>query len=621
MNLKRFFYTILVYGLFTLLVGCGNTFVSKKVSNYDDSKNSGYYLSLANSSSGSTKTDWQLLAVRALIKENNFSLANELLSKLPSTLSAEQQTDKLLSQGEIATKTGRSFSLSELSVQGMTNSQLYRYYTIKLALDGKKKDINAQAHDYMELANNAQDRQKRQVINDTWSFLSKLSSDQIRAILVYENETILRGWVDLTYAYKSNSQAPATQEDDTPEIIADKAQRQKDSLKQAINNWLMQYPQHPAKEILTVLTGEQMLSVDNVDAKKVALLLPLNGSSRIFGETIRQGYWDAIKYYPHEPQQNVVVLDTSTASMDSLIQQAQEQNVELIVGPLLKDEVNKIKQIAPSIPVLALNKVDNSPTSAKKMCYFALSPEDEAKDAAEHIYAQNKYRPLLLVPQNDLGQRVAQSFAKQWLQLSGNSSQAYVQYFGNAKSLSANMNHNSGIRLTGDPILINGMSSDSTLPTGEAEGFDSVYIYASYDELTLIKPMLDMGASKSLGNTPSSITLYSSSKSHIVNASKDFYYDMNQTQYADIPMIVNEPNSSITIPSNIQKDYSLTRLYAMGIDAWRLANRYNQLDSHQTNFLDGMTGKLSTTDQCEITRSLSWQQYTYGEDPTTPKSE
>ena len=49
----------------------------------------------------------------------------------------------------------------------------------------------------------------------------------------------------------------------------------------------------------------------------------------------------------------------------------------------------------------------------------------------------------------------------------------------------------------------------------------------------------------------------------------------------------------------------------MGIDAWRLANRFNQLDSYQLNLLDGLTGKLSTSSQCEVTRELSWQQYVY----------
>jgi uncharacterized protein len=613
MNLKRSFYIMLIMSLFTFLAGC--TFETSKQSlSFDNNKNSSYYLSQADNSSGSVKVNWQLLAIRALIKENKLTQANTLLSNLPSDLNAEQKEEKLLSQGEIAVKKRRPFDLNQLTIVDLNNSQLYRYYMIKLGLDINSKDINAQAHDYLQLEKYVSETEKRQLLNSTWNFFSKLKADKIGKVLVGEDDITLQGWIDLAYAYQQNNDVSAPQDDDTPDTIATKSQNQKQLLKQAINNWAIQYPDHPAKEIISILTGEQTLAVD-ANGKKVALLLPLSGSSRIFGETIRQGYIDAIKFFPQEPQQNVIVVDTTSAPMDALIQQAQEQHVELIVGPLLKNEVTKIKELAPAIPVLALNKVDKTTTSANKMCFFALSPEDEAKDAADHIYSQNKIKPLVLVPQSDLGRRVAQSFAAQWAQLSANSSQAYVQYFGNAKTLSANMNHNVGISLAGSPISNDEVSSGEMI----SAGFDAIYIYASYDELTLIKPMLDMGANKNIGNS-SAVMLYSSSKSHVANASDDFYYDMNKTEYAEIPMI-QKGNVNTKIPSNVQKDYSLMRLYAMGIDAWRLTNRFNQLNSYQLNFLDGMTGKLSTSDQCEVTRSLSWQQYIYSGANSDSKSE
>ncbi|MWN90752.1 hypothetical protein GQ597_08560 [Gilliamella sp. Pra-s65] len=614
MNLKRSFCVVLIMSLFVFLVGC--SLKSNKSLVFDDHQNSNYYLSQADNSTGSIKVNWQLLAIRALIKENKFSQANVLLSNLPLNLDAEQQIEKLLSEGEIAVKKRKKFDLNQFALEKFTNSQLYRYYTIKLGLDINSKDINAQAHDYLQLEKYVSEAQKRQLLNNIWNFFHKLKSDKLGKIFVDENDIVLRGWVELAYIYQNNTKTLASQDEDTPETIAAKSENQKKLLNQAINSWATQYPDHPANDIISILTGGKTLSVD-ANAKNVALLLPLNGSSRIFGETIRQGYINAINFFPQEPQQNVIVLDTTSAPIDTLIQQAQEQNVDLIVGPLLKNEVAKIKELAPPIPVLALNKIDNTAASANKMCFFALSPEDEAKDAADHIYSQNKVKPLLLVPQTDLGRRVAQSFAAQWSQLSANNSQAYVQYFGNTTTLSANMNRNVGISLTGNPILNNEGLSEGMLSTG----FDAIYVYSSYDELTLIKPMLDMGANKTIGNS-STIILYSSSKSHVANASKDFNYDMNKTEYAEIPMIVNQKdNVNTNIPSNVQKDYSLMRLYAMGIDAWRLANRFNQLNSYQPNFLDGMTGKLSSTEQCEVTRSLSWQQYIYGDAKSDSKSE
>jgi uncharacterized protein len=606
MKLKQSFYAIVILVLFSLLVGCHLSL--SKSGKFDETKDSNYYLSQAEASSGSTKIDWQLLAVRALINENKLPQANKLLSQLPTNLNDEQRKDQLLSQGEIATRKGQPFNLNQLPIDKLNDSQLYRYYVIKLALDQKAKNINNQAHDYLFLQKFASETRKKQVLNDTWQFFSRLSEKQRNEVTALENEVTLKGWIDLSYTYQNNNKKAPIQPGDTPEVIDAKNSNQANELKQAIQAWLSKYPDHPAQEIIFALIGGKILATDNVNAKTVALLLPLNGSSRIFGNTIRQGYIDAVKFYPQEPQQNVIFLDTTSSPMDSLIQQAQEQNVELIVGPLLKDEVIKIKQLAPTIPVLALNKVDDGVIPSNKMCFFALSPEDEAKDAADHIFTQNKQTPLLIVPQTDLGRRVAKSFAKQWSQIT-TGSQAYVQYIGNIDDLRNNMNHNNGISLTGSPILLD---EDAVTTPSNAPDFDAIYVYASYDELTLIKPMLDMDAGKTIGNASTSITLYSSSKSHVANASNDFNYDMNQTEYADIPLIINSSDkTSSIIPSNIQNDYSLTRLYAMGVDAWRLANRFNQLDSYQSNFLDGLTGKLSTSNQCEVARSLSWKQYVY----------
>jgi outer membrane PBP1 activator LpoA protein len=54
--------------------------------------------------------------------------------------------------------------------------------------------------------------------------------------------------------------------------------------------------------------------------------------------------------------------------------------------------------------VLALNQPEKVESRAN-ICYFALSPEDEARDAARHIHEQGKQTPLLLVPRGALGDR------------------------------------------------------------------------------------------------------------------------------------------------------------------------------------------------------------------------
>ncbi|MDF7666744.1 penicillin-binding protein activator [Orbaceae bacterium ESL0727] len=522
-------------------------------------------------------------------------------------------------------------------------SDQFQYYTMKIA--NQDKDANSKAHDYIELAKVSPADQQNKVINETWQFLTQLKDDELQSILIYANETTLQGWIDLLYAYRHNSQPYTPVETDTPEIIAQKKQTQHEQLAQALSDWALQYPDHPAKVLLPTLTHMQTSTPENgvIKSKIVALFLPLNGTSHIFGETIRQGYLSAKSFYPTEPEQTVIVMDTTSAPLNTLVEQAKQQGAEMIVGPLIKEQVLAMKNLSPNLPILALNQLDNvendsninnnNVNSNNKICFFALSPEDEAKDAANHIYAEHKSKPLLLVPQTDLGQRVSQSFARQWQQLTNHNPQSpvYKHTFEDARTLSSQMNRGEGISLAGEMINIDGNTNNATtnndpqtsgqiepmpLTTESNSNFDAIYVYASYDELTFIKPMIEMKSDWSL-SSPSAPAMYTSSKSDSANASTDFYYDMERIQFAEIPMIVNQKAILTTvpedmIPNNVKNDYSLLRLYAMGLDAWRLANHFNQLEPNQHNVLAGMTGQLSTTSACEITRTLTWQQYSHG---------
>ncbi len=71
-----------------------------------------------------------------------------------------------------------------------------------------------------------------------------------------------------------------------------------------------------------------------------------------------------------------------------------------------------------TLNVLALNQPEQVQNRAN-ICYFALSPEDEARDAARHIREQGKRQPLLLMPRSALGDRVANAFADEWQKLGG----------------------------------------------------------------------------------------------------------------------------------------------------------------------------------------------------------
>lgn len=618
---------------------------------YDDSRGSAYYYGLMQNETGSAKTDLQLMYIRALLVENRLVDARQqLLGFADTSLSTEQLKEKQLNAAELAVKSQTPINLSTaIDMNTLSAPQKSRYYRIKLLQDTQNHDINATVRDYVVLETLGYPAERHQVINDTWRYLSSLSDDDLSSIIAYANETVLQGWVQLSYAYRNILKVEEIQQlqpDGTVAMVApplsdeERAQRIHD----AVASWQMQYPTHPAALFLPQsIYGEDATSVNNRQGKRVALFLPLQGSSKVFGEVLRAGYMEAARFYPDEPGQNVMVFDTTSAPLPVLVKQAQEQGAEMIVGPLLKNDVASIAQLNIGIPVLALNKINdvtNAPSSLNSnVCYFGLSPEDEAADAAKHIFAQGKNNPLIITTQSDLGQRVANAFVQQWHQLTN--SDVYVQYFNSAAELKQKMNRGVGLQLQGT-VLNSQIANPATTtaanivdlttpntPTTPAQSnpnsnnaIDAIYAFATQEELEFIKPMLDMKAADD--DQPTAITvvppIYTSSRSNSANTSTDFQYEMDRVQFSDMPLLVDDNDILAQLPKNIQQDYSLARLYAMGIDAWRLANHFQELQSNTQPAIDGVTGQIVVAPGCQINRALTWKIYRQGKILSAPQN-
>ena len=501
----------------------------------------------------------------------------------------------------------------------------------------------------------------QQNIDDTWLTLTKLTPEQRRSVVIKADENTLQGWLDLLNTYEYN-------QDDA------------DKLSQAIREWQTRYPRNPgALTLPTLLLRQSQSAVSN--SGKIALLLPLTGQAKVFGNAIMQGFTDAkeglpqpqANAAPEAPQQDslasilaelgisssnadtattendnstddntaegaensdatsaketeafagnsrvqldpivqnnrqVIMYDTNSQPIDLLLKQVQQEGADLIVGPLLKPEVIKTIELKSGLPVLALNEVDNIPL-ATTVCFFSLSPEDETRNAAQHLRQQQKSNPLIIVPDNKFGQRMAQTFAGEWQRSGGGT--VLQQTFGSLDSLKSSINRGVGIRMTGTPVL---PTDNAPLPLDTASmpttngAIDSVYIIATSDELTLIKPMIDMAIS-----TKKRPPIYVSSRSNQGGMGPDFRMEMDGIQFSDIPLMTgaNLPLMQ-KASSKFANDYSLMRLYAMGIDAWSLANNYNELTKGTLQF-NGVSGSLRVEDNCTIYRQLPWMQFKQG---------
>ena len=136
---------------------------------------------------------------------------------------------------------------------------------------------------------------------------------------------------------------------------------------------------------------------------------------------------------------DVKIYDTDSKPLATLLAQAQADGMDLIVGPLLKGDVATGNRKHP-LNILALNGgYTNRPS---RMSRLSLSPEDEARNAAQFIRRDNKTAPLVLTPDNSFGRRIAQSFADEW-QKNGGGLVLHQTFSGNPGS---------SLSLTGVPV-------------------------------------------------------------------------------------------------------------------------------------------------------------------------
>ncbi|MBP2168416.1 outer membrane PBP1 activator LpoA protein [Erwinia toletana] len=626
-------------------------------------KNSDYYLQQVQQSSDDNKADWQLLAIRALLNEGKYPQASQQLSQLPAQLSNSQQQELQLLQAQSALASqdmaGAQGILDKLDPSELSSDQQSRYWQLQIAANQNRPSLTLlRAYVAQEPLLQGDDHQKN--IDATWQTLVQMTPDQINSLVINADENTLQGWLDLQSVYNANRNDP-------------------DMLKAGIADWQTRYPNNPAAKTLPTALS-QVQNFQPASTGKIALLLPMSGQAQIFANAIQKGFNDAKNGVlsaapqpaatqpgdiaqpvsapadganpvvspsatdsattdtsatpPAEAPQastpqvaaaasnaEVKVYDTSSQPLDQLLAQAQQDGATLVVGPLLKNNVDQLANSQTPLNVLALNEpgqIQNRPN----LCYFALSPEDEARDAAHHIWEQGKRTPLLLVPRGALGDRISIAFTGEWQKLGGGT--VLKQQFGSTGELKQGINSGAGISLSGTPVSvpqpqtqdvsIAGLNipapADTATPAAASSGrVDATYIVSTQNELQLIKPMIAMRVS-----SRDNVALYASSRSFQAGAGPDYRLEMEGLQFSDIPLLTGaNPALMQQAAKSFNNDYSLVRLYAMGIDAWTLANHFSEVRQLPGFQLSGNTGKLSATQDCVINRKLSWSQYRQGQ--------
>lgn len=544
------------------LAGCSNLFGSSftETLQRDANASSEFYMNkLDQTQNAEDKETYKLLAARALIAENKVAQSEAILSEL-GELNDAQKLDRALIEARLSAAKGANDAaesqLRLVDLNKLSPSQKARYYETQAVVAENRKDVIEAVKARIKMDENLTDVQRRQDnVDKTWALLRSANTGVINNA-PDEGSAALGGWLTLIKAYNDNIRQPV-------------------QLSQALQNWKAAYPNHAAATLFPKEL-QSLLNFQQTNLAQIGLVLPVSGDGQILGNTILSGFNDA----KGDSTIPVQIFDSSTNSIDDIIAQAKQSGVKALVGPLLKQNVDAIinnPAAVQGIDVLALNATPNA-RAINQMCYYGLSPEDEAESAANKMWNDGVRNPVVAMPQNELGQRVGNAFNVRWQQLA--STDANIRYY----NLPADV-----------PYFFQENGANST----------ALYAVASPDELAEMKGYL--------ANSAPNVRIYASSRSNAASNTAEYAAQMNGVQFSDIPFFKESTSAQYQkVAGSTGGEYQLMRLYAMGADAWLLINHFNELRQVPGYQLSGLTGVLSAGPNCNVERDMTWFQYQDG---------
>jgi outer membrane PBP1 activator LpoA protein len=435
------------------------------------------------------------------------------------------------------------------------------------------------------------------------STLQLLAPETLRKYRTDTAPDIFNGWLELA-------------------SIGQRVSASQDSIE--LDNWRKRYSQHPALDIIisSVLSARPLaLTLPT----QIALILPLNNRFAKAASAIRDGFLAAYYAQPANTEGPSVVVPSiriydegeSSENIDFAYAQAVNDGAEFVVGPLNKEAVNQLAHKDELIvPVLALNfseqKSSGQPEQLPSNLFqISLSPEQEARQVAEHAWLDGHSRAAIITPATTWGTRVAKAFTERWLELDGSvvEKQTY-----NAKESDYSLpirqllNVDDSENRKKDLRWILGQKIEF-IPR-RRQDIDFIFMAASSRQARLIKPQLRF-------HHAPKIPVYATSHSYGGTVNKDMDRDMDGVLFSDMPWTLTSNEVDNNLKSNLRKNWPerikrYSRLYALGIDAYHIIGQLNTLQRNRANYFEGKTGDLSLDANNRLQRRLIWARFERG---------
>ncbi len=289
---------------------------------------------------------------------------------------------------------------------------------------------------------------------------------------------------------------------------------------------------------------------------RIAVLLPL-GSPRLgeAAEVVRQGVEAAAAV---DGKAEVLVVAADETNVGARYQAALADGANVVIGPLTRQGIAAVAPLV-KVPTLALNALEPGLPANPKLYSLALAVEGEAQQIAGVMYEDGRRAPLVVASPDVLSARLRKAFVEQWQAVGGKNARVVEPGAGLAAA---------------------------------AAQADAVFLAVDDQEAGAIRQAL-----------PPELPVYATSQLN----SRHPPAALDNVRLIDMPWFLMPQHEAVK--RYPRPDSALTmqteRLYALGIDAYRLAVLLANPKTPVASLrLDGVTGDLQLGRDRQFTRQL-----------------
>lgn len=264
----------------------------------------------------------------------------------------------------------------------------------------------------------------------------------------------------------------------------------------------------------------------------------------------------------------------------------------VVVGPLTRSGVNALAQIGPlPVPTLALNQPDAERTLPPNALAFGLPIEGEARQVAQLAYAQAQAaaqrsarsvpRAAVISAASPLARRAAIAFYDAWREQGG------------VVDLPAEFEPRAAPELRGQLALAD---VDAVFVAGGADLVRAVRGATAAQTASGTGAPVPGGSSTAdaAGEAGAAVPVYATSIASAALGPERRLPELDGVRVVEMPWLVSPNHPSVAAfpkPQGMMANRELQRLYALGIDAYRVA--VEMVRQRPLAQLDGATGRLN----------------------------